>query len=198
MLRQRNRTRSGFVPVAAEVLEHRALLSAGAAAAHSASQHATAVHSASHAPDIQPDKGFSGSVIALIGINGVPVGAVPGQFSISNFKQQTGAKMTAHFSFSASGPSSSVSLKGSFSGTVALITPGGGSTLFVLTPTGGSIKLTEKTPAGTIKATAVPDGSPILVTLSNSTGALTAFGETDIFQAGSPAGLGGKLITIII
>lgn len=117
---------------------------------------------------------------------------------MGNVNPTLGGKLSAHFSFSKISNGNKVSITGSFKGSIVALTPqGGGVTLLTLASNGGSIKLSEKIGAVSIKATAVPNGSPILVTVSSSNSFLH-LGETDIFQPGSPAGLGGQLITIVI
>jgi len=192
----RTRLRQGFVPVAAEVLELRDLLSSAAAAVHGATHHAAIQQSADQTGAIAP-LAFHGTVNAAVAINSGTPKILPGQFSLSTVKLVNGAHVSGHFTFSLTSGASKISLKGKFAGTISGFGPVPGGTLCVLTPTGGSITLTSNLAGPTVKAKAVPGASVILLGLtpSNSFGSLAA---SDAFPAGSAGGLGGSTITILI
>jgi hypothetical protein len=182
------RQRQGFVPVAAEVLEGRALLSAGAAAAHAAQHHAV-----TQAHAVEPHA-FHGSVIAveLFGID--PPKNVPGSFSISNVKVALGAKMTAHFNSTLNLNGLKISLKATYIGTVNLITPQGQSTVLALTPTGGKLVLSEKG-AGVphVTATAISNGSTMHLTQQQ--GLFEQLTATYLFGPNEPLGFANQPIS---
>jgi len=194
---RRTACRSGFSPIAAEVLESRALLSSAAVAVHNATHHA-AIHQATPATDLTPQAGFHGTVNALVSFVGSPPGLIPGQFSISKINVVLGAKVTAHFAFSINSGGNKLSLKASFAGTVASFGAVPGGTLIALTPTGGSIVVTSKHAGSpTVKLTAIPNGSPVFVTV-NGANSFLGLGATDVFKAGTPGGLAGLPIAIVI
>jgi hypothetical protein len=120
---RRKSSASPLSSVAAEVLETRSLLSAGAASVHAAVNHAsltTAKAPAAPAPQID-----NVPVLASIAVKGTgTASAVPGTISVSYTSLQVGGQMSGTFSLS-QGPKSGggdyVTAKGSFSGHIASI-----------------------------------------------------------------------------
>jgi len=198
---QRKRLNGGFRPslIAAEVLETRALLSAGAAAVHAATHHLALHHAAGPAAESRPLATTHLQLGCAIFINEGGGQGVSGTVSFSKVTQALGAKFTAHFTFASKVFDGKQTLiKGTYVGTVSQIQPVGGGTVLNITPTGGSITMTVKT-AGSRpeKATAIPSDATIDLTL-NSDNTFSTLGTTDVFKPGSPAGLSGETIRILI
>jgi hypothetical protein len=133
-------------PVAAEVLESRSLLSAGAAAARAATQHAAALHDA--AP-IQPDTSLPG--LALADRNGGIATAFAGHFTSAQVHTTIGGKVNVKFTGTFLKGNTTETLKVSFSGKVSAEHPGIGTADFTLEPTGGAFTATAKTPGEATK-----------------------------------------------
>lgn len=128
---RRNRCDSFLVAIAAEVLETRALLSAGAATAHAAVQHAQAQALAPAAKtvfDIDVTTSVSGST------------HFSGAMTVSKVSVTPGAHITAHITVDL-GPHHT--LKGTISGQVQSSVVGAQSTTLTLSPGG---KLVERAP----------------------------------------------------
>jgi hypothetical protein len=107
--------------------------------------------------------------------------------------------VSAHFTFSLNSGGHKVSLKATFVGTIASFGPVGGKTLVHITPTGGSLVLTEKLPGHPAsKATAIPNGSDVLLALNTGTNTFFSMAATDIFKPGSPGGLSNQPVVIAI
>jgi len=189
MVRTRiQRQRQGFAPVAAEVLEVRALLSAGAAAAHAALHQA-----ALHGQTIQPD-GFHGHVGGLVSVaNGIP-GNIPGRVSLSKLTIDVGATVTAHVHLSQRTGGNFISVKGTFVGTIDSFGPQGGLTKIIISPTGGSIVFSGKEANQHISATAVPGATKIQLFLNQ--GNFVVLTGTDVFTASAPVNLANKPISL--
>jgi hypothetical protein len=184
------RQRQAFAPVAAEVLEVRSLLSAGAAAVHAAQHHAAA-----HVQTIEPH-GFHGNVNAAISIAGGLPSDFPGNFSLSNVKDVVGAKVTASFSFSISQGGATLAAKGKFAGTIQKIVGVGNDQFITLTPTGGSITFSSKDGKDHSKATAFSDGSLLHLTLEN--GIFKELTATNLFPPNATPPLNNKTVSIDI
>jgi hypothetical protein len=168
---RRVRDRQGCGFLAAEVLEHRALLSSAAAAVHRATHHAAigSVGDPADNPAVQaaPHAAFHATLPGRVSINGASATPVSAKFSIGNVNVVEGAKVTAKFSFSFASGGTTTTVKGSFVGTISAINPQPGITYIGITPTGGLITLTQKHKGvHTITAKAVSDGSPIGLQLS--------------------------------
>jgi hypothetical protein len=188
----RTRQRQGFVPVAAEVLELRDLLSSGAAAVHGAMHHA-AIQQAASPATVPAPRPFHGLASAVFSIDGGLETDLTGKISLSKVNLAVDSKISAHFTFSTTVDGIKATLKGSFVGTVFGSNPISTGTQIGITPTGGSVTLTEK--ALGLKAKAVPNGTLIELTLDANT-KYSTMGETDVFVAGSPLGLGGLTIKV--
>jgi len=197
---RRTRQRQELVPVAAEVLELRALLSSATAAVQGATHHAAVQQAANPAVHIAPQAAFHGLVQSSVSIAGAPPQLLPFTFSIGNVHVVLGAHVSARFSFSVTSGGNKVSLKGSLVGTIAAFGPiPGGKTLVTITPTGGSMVYSEKVPGHPLfKATAIPNGSPILLELTTATNAFERIGATDVFRPTAPGGLAGQPLVILI
>lgn len=129
-------------PVSAEVLETRALLSAGAAAVHQALSHqAAAVHDAGVTPQAGPVSALASIVLSAGG-----AGTLPGSFTSLKVGQSVGDK--ASFKFQGllnelGGKSTAGSL--SFTGKIIEVAGPAGSQTFTVTPRGGTFQLIDKT-----------------------------------------------------
>lgn len=128
---RRTRCNSITLPVAAEVLETRALLSAGAAAAHAAVQHAQAQALAPAAKTV-----FDIDVTTSVS----PSTHYSGTMTVSKVSVTPGAHITAHITVDL-GPHHT--LKGTISGQVQSSVVGAQSTTLTLSPGG---KLVERSP----------------------------------------------------
>jgi hypothetical protein len=140
--------------VAAEVLESRSLLSAGAAAVHAATQHAAALHPATHLSTQTKIPSFQGTVILVQ----TPAGGTPidvgANLSIASFSPQTDANVSANFKFSQKSGTFALSVTGTFKGKITAVNPlGGGYVEYDVQPV-GSLTIFE----GGQKFTASPDG----------------------------------------
>lgn len=191
--RQR-RQREGFVPVAAEVLETRNLLSNAAAAAHTVAQHAALQYSAETGAAVAPlAVQAGGTVFITVGNTGKQ--GLRGNVSVSSVNPAIGSHVTIHVSFSFQKGGVQESFKSSFTGKVQSTTPAFGATQFTIIPTGGKMVFTRSSPgAPTEKATAVPKGTPMLMVTTGT--ALLTFTATDVFKPGSADGLGGQPFTV--
>jgi hypothetical protein len=136
---------SVYSPIAAEVLEYRALLSAGAAAAHAATQHA-AGHDAAQ---IHPDTSLPGLAQAEK-TGGLP-SSFPGHFTSAQVHTTIGGKVNVKFIGSFQKGTSTETLKVSFSGKVSAVHNGIGTADFTVEPTGGAFTITIKTPGAATK-----------------------------------------------
>jgi hypothetical protein len=154
--RLRPRRSPQLVPVAAEVLQTRALLSAGSAV-HAAVNHAAVQTRAGETHALVPS-GFHVSQNATIQLNGGTPSLLPVKFSIS-IKPVVGSKVTAHASAKVPVPGGIGTLKATWIGTVHSLTPSGGATDFVITPTGGSIVIKINAGGEHQTATALPNGT---------------------------------------
>jgi hypothetical protein len=155
-LRRKNDCSLGL-PVAAEVLESRALLSAGAAAVHAATQHAAALHPATHHSTPTAMLSFKGTVIA----GQTPAGGTPNylgaNLSVASFSPQVGAKVSAHFNHVVKFGNAAATITGTFKGKITAVNSlGGGKFEFDVQET-GSVTIS----AGGEKTTAPPDGTPL-------------------------------------
>jgi len=155
-LRRKNECSLGL-PVAAEVLESRALLSAGAAAVHAATQHAAALHPATHHVTQAKIPSFQGTVLAgetLAG--GTPLfrGAT---LSVTSFSPQAGATVSAHFKHFFKSGNAQASITGTFKGKITNVIPlAGNGVEYDVQPIGSVTFL-----AMGQKFTATPDGTPL-------------------------------------
>lgn len=136
----------GSSPVAAEVLETRALLSAGAAAAHAATQHAAALH---YAAPIHPDTSLPG--LATVDRNGGIATAFAGHFTSAQVHTTIGGKVIVKFTGTFQKGATTETLKVSFSGKVSAVHPGIGTADFTVEPTGGGFTGTARTPGEATK-----------------------------------------------
>jgi hypothetical protein len=188
-LRPRPRRTPHFVPVAAEVLELRALLSSAGSAAHAAVNHAAvqthAIETGAGETHAVAPHGFHISQNAQIQLGGGSPGNVPVKFSISTLKSVVGSKVTAHASGVIITPGQRETIKATFTGTVQSVVPGAGYTNFAITPTGGNIVIKITGGGQKFTATALPNG-----TLSGASIFGTKFIDfhaTDLFTADSVA-----------
>jgi hypothetical protein len=108
------------IPVAAEVLESRSLLSAGAAAVHAATQHAAALHPAQHHSNQAKIPAFKGTVVAAETITGDPLGDYRGaDISVASFSPTVGANVSATFKIL----NGNISITGTFKGQITAVNP---------------------------------------------------------------------------
>jgi len=188
--RLRNRRGSSIVPVAAEVLETRALLSSGATAAHAAAHHA-AVQTQAIAPHA-----FKGLVIAKETIQGGIPENRGVSFSFPNFSQTNGTKVTAHMSSLLSGPGFKETIKATFIGTITNVQTVATKTTITLTPTGGNLNFTVISGGQHATLGAVPTATPMQLVLDG--GVFRSFSVTDVFKPNAPGGAANKTITFDI
>ena len=181
---------SSISPAAAEVLEARALLSAGAAAVHAATHHAAIQTQA-----VESLAPFHKTLTTLVTITDSPASSVAGNFSLSNVNAAVGSKVKASFSFPVSSGGTTFSIKGTFEGTVDSVQAAGGLTTLTLDPTGGSIAVTEKAGGQTFKATAFPDGTQVSLVFYN--GSFVRLGVSDRFPPSPTGPLAGKSISML-
>jgi hypothetical protein len=175
--------------VAAEVLEVRAQLSAGAAAVHAA-----LVHAALHTPAVKSPPVFQASAGAVIGITGHPSADAAGTAFIPHFTESVGSKVSLSFTFSFSDNGTPATVKGTFRGTVRQIDLSPPATIYGLDTTGGKATLTEKAGGKTIKATAIPAPSLSALVL-NDTG-LQQAAMVYTFSATAKGGFAGKTLNV--
>jgi hypothetical protein len=186
VLRRRQANFSLPFAIAAEVLEVRALLSAGAVSTHIAQRHAA---------DTFANMNKHAIADITLGTNTLPIAM--GILSMPTVKAQDGAKVTAHFSFSEPSGAATLSFKGTFQGKITSSTTQAGATKITINPTGGSIVMSEKaTGIKTVKVKAIPDGSSLELDLDASLGAVLRLQGTDVFPPGAP--FNGETITMLI
>lgn len=164
-LRRRNHTCLA-APVCAEVLEARALLSAGAAAVHQAQVHqASAVHDAG----ITPRDGHVPATDFFVLPSGGS-GLVPGQFTSLTIGKSIGNKVTFKFQgLLNEGGGNSVAAELSFTGKISNVSGPAVFRTFTVTPTGGTLLLTYKT-AGKVTATVSGQADPAPFTFTEVSG----------------------------
>lgn len=133
---------SSSYPLAAEVLETRALLS-GAAAVHAAVHHAATGHATPITPQAAQVPGT-----AAISLSPSIFGSVPGHFTTLKPGQKVGDKVTIKFQGAVSAPASET-FKVSFTGIITDVAGPAGSQIFTVAPKGGSFLLTITPPPGT-------------------------------------------------
>lgn len=149
-------------PMAAEVLETRALLS-GAGAVHAAVHHATTVHDTTITPQAVQVPG-SAAIILSPSIRGT----LPGHFTSLKPGQKVGDTVTIKFQGGVSGPANET-FKVSFTGKITDVAGPAGSQIFTVVPKGGSFLLTIKPPPGEgnlEKYAGKSDSTPFTVTES--------------------------------
>jgi hypothetical protein len=183
-------------PVAADVLEVRALLSSAASAAHAAVHHAELHSSTRETGAVAPPGFHAKEITAQIVIQTGQPQNVPVKFSLSRFNPVEGAKVTAHASASVVVAGNKFTLKATFVGTIHLVEVIGNSSEIAATPTGGSIAYSMKGPSGNFKATALPDGFDLIVDLNG--GNFTSFNTIDAFPANAPPGFANQTIEFIV
>jgi hypothetical protein len=188
---RRTRSESFSVPCAAELLESRALLSAGATAVHVAT-HGAAIPTQA----IEPHT-FHATVIAAVNINNSGGTMFPGfgKLTLSKITPTDGSKVTAKVSFPAGGPSHE-SLTATFTGTISTISVVGPDTFIALDPTGGSLTLKAKSGGHSITAKALPDASEWHLVLQN--GEFHLVSEDYAFIPTAPGGLATLPISILV
>jgi hypothetical protein len=187
------RQRQGVLPVAAEVLEVRSMLSAGAAAAH-----AVAHRAAEHVRTIEPHK-FNGPLNVQIQVGVGTPEVFPGTFSLSNVKLAVGAKVTAHVLVTETSNGITSSFKGTFQGSISKITTNVGNNFITVTPTGGSIVYTQREPGTkTFIAKAFPTATPMQLVLVSSTGEFATLKVTELFPSTAPGLFANQTITMNI
>jgi hypothetical protein len=183
------------IPLAADVLETRALLSGATAAAHAAVHHAETLASAVASPSALQPPGFkSSSSAAGVQIGAGPVQQIQFKFSISSFHVALDAKVTAHASANFTLGGSHFHLKLTVLGTVHTVSTVGGSTLIHIHPTGGSFLFKQSGPSGHVSATAFPNGNEPLIVVNNPSLAFDALEVTDTFPSTAAGGLANQPI----
>lgn len=155
---RRTRSFSFFPIVAAEVLETRALLSAGASAAHAAVQHA-------HAHAISPAAKTVFEIDVTTSVSGS--NHFPGTMTVSKVSVTPGAHITAHVTVNL-GPHHT--LKGTISGQVQSSVVGAQSTTLTLSPGG---KLVERAPGIKPSHIFLPSSTPTSLSFFNGTQIVT-------------------------
>jgi hypothetical protein len=163
----RRRTDTASPPIAAEVLEARSLLSAGAAAVHQAALHAA------HTAELTPNLTLHPVVTPQATVSGQKFTGPPAKsFSITQVSLTPGSIVKVHAAFTILSQNIPVSFNGSFSGKVLSSGPFLNLTKVDVVPTGGSI-VERLTLAGKkIRETFIPQGTVAAVFL-------TAQGEFD-------------------
>lgn len=132
----RRSTDRGSLPcmAAAEVLEMRALLSAGAAAVHQATVHAV------HPGELTPNTTLHPVVVPQVTVqNSVFTGPKATSFSISQPSLTAGSAVKMQAAFTVLINNAPISFKATFSGKVLSSGPFLGGTEILVTPTGGSL-----------------------------------------------------------
>jgi hypothetical protein len=198
MMSPRLRVRRPFesFPLAADLLETRALLSSATAAAHAAVHHAADLTSPAASPAALQPPGFkSSSIRAGVQVGANPIQPVDFRFSISSFKVALDAKVTAHASANFTQAGSHFILKLTVLGTVHDLQTNGGSEILHLTPTGGSFVFRKNGPSGHVSATAVPKGNEPLIVLNFPGFGFDLLQVTDTFPAKAPIGLANQPVT---
>jgi hypothetical protein len=154
---------------AAEVLEVRSLLSAGAAAVHQAAMHAA------HAGELTPNTTLHPVVTPQLSAGGQTfTGPTATSFSISQPSVTPGAVVKMHAAFTIIIDAIPVSFKGSFSGKVLSSGPFLGGTKIEVTPTGGSLVSHFVEAGKKLTETFVPQGT-VAEILLNSQGVFVDF-----------------------
>jgi hypothetical protein len=162
MYRMRRRNGASMLsPVAAEVLEGRALLSAGAAAAHAAVHHAQ-VHQIVPLHDSGIDPATAKPIgVAEVSKNGGTAFPFPGKFTTVKLQSFIDGKVTVKFQSTIKNPGETDVLKLSFTGTVTAIQGVGNTTTFTVQPGGGTLLSTQKRPGEhTTKITGTLESPP--------------------------------------
>jgi hypothetical protein len=181
-------------PVAAEVLESRALLSGSAAAVHAAMQHATALHSARQHAAPSPNLSFQGTAsLGELIVANTPIyfGA---KVSIPSFAPTAGSPFSAKFQVGFKNSSETLSIKGTFKGTISqVLPPVGGITEIHVVPTVGTVTFSEVIPGHQYKYTATTDGSFFIVHCHDTY--FTELAAVNDFSASAPFGLANKGVT---
>jgi len=176
--------------VAAEVLEARSLLSAGAAAAHAA-LHAAGTHQAPHPAAQIPVQAFHGSVIGQVSPGADTPTLYPFKLSVSTINVAVNAKVTVQASYSLKILGTSVTFKATYTGVIQSFATVGEVTKIQLSPTGGSFTETVKTPGKPIEtASAFSNGSPMQINVAGAQ--FFEFQATDVFPPSAPGGLANE------
>jgi hypothetical protein len=164
-LRRRTDTCLG-TPVSAEVLEKRALLSAGAAAVHQAQVHqASAVHDAGLTP-----RAGDLTATAFIDLPTGGSGLVPGEFTSLTIGKSIGNKVSFKFQgLLNEGGGNSVAGNLSFTGKISNVSGPAVYRTFTVTPTGGTFLLTYKT-AGKVTSIVSGQADPAPFTFTELSG----------------------------
>jgi hypothetical protein len=170
------------IPVAAEVLESRALLSAGAAAVHAATQHAAALHPATHHSTQTTIPSFQGSVITAFAAAGGAPTYMGADLSVSSFSPTTGASMSAHFKHFIKSGNLASAITGTFKGKITAVNPLGGSNVEYDVQDVGSLTFSGMGQ----KFTAAPDGP---LKLYSSGGLFDELKVSVVFPASAGGGL---------
>jgi hypothetical protein len=170
----------GYAPVAAEVLELRSLLSAGAA---------QAVHhgdSAFSRGGVSPAVTLTNyAVTTQVSDSVIPdVFDFPAVVSIGPVPLKVGARVVSQFSANFVEGPEHVTIKGTITGRVQSWTPQGNNTAFTLVP-GGSLHVhVTGGPPGTSSYSIRPAGSPLTIDIDGTTGAFVSL-QTD-FKNSNP------------
>jgi len=176
---------AGLIPVAAEVLEVRALLSSSAAAVH---HHG---HGHGHA-----QTHFNGPATAAVTIGAnTPVDAA-GTYQMNNVKFTTGSQMTAHFHFTGDINGHQVNLQGTFLGKIASSVVNGSTTTITVNPHGGSLFYSDTFNGTTSSGKAFPNGTQMQLVFVN--GAFSSLTVTDAFSASASPSLANQTISLAI
>jgi hypothetical protein len=199
---RRKPVESSPIPVAAEVLEARSLLSAGAAAAHAAQRHhQAAVPEPALEPFSAKVKGFGEVLIpslkidvSLSGSFTPPKAALPAGSTLP-----VGSKVKISFSFSTDNGGLKLSLKGTFQGTVTKSVVAGELIQSTVSPTGGKLVYTEKQPGHkTLTAKGAPDGTTSQLFQEVSDGSFENLAVIDAFIPTAPAGFVNQSVEVSI
>jgi len=182
---RRTRPSAGLIPVAAEVLEVRALLSSSAAAVH---HHG---HGQGHA-----QTHFNGPATAAVTIGAnTPVNAA-GTYQMNNVKIVDGSQMTAHFHFTGDINGHQVNLQGTFLGKIASSLVNGTTTTVTVNPHGGSIRYSDTFNGTTSSGKALPNGTQMTLVFEN--GVFSSLTVTDAFGASASPSLANQTISLTI
>jgi hypothetical protein len=176
----------GVVPVAAEVLEMRALLSAGAAAVHHHG-HGHGGHAQTH---------FNGPATAAVSIAGGTAVDAAGTYQMNNVKVVDGSQVTAHFHFSGDVNGHQINLQGTFLGKIASSLVNGTTTTVTVNPHGGSITYSDTFNGTTASGKAFPNGTQMQLVFVN--GVFSSLTVTDAFAASASPSLANQTINLVI
>lgn len=203
------RSRSAyFSPLAAEVLDTRAMLSGATAAVHAA-VHYAAVQNQPAPPAPSPAAAQQPAITAhlsahgTLSINKVVQPASPtGKLTVNYANLGVATTVKATFSLSQTVSGAKVTVKGSFTGTISSFQIVNHAVIYNMHTTAASVTITGKDNGShPIKATArynPADSASGFVMVTDSANVVLGVGAVLTFQPGSPNGLSGEQLALLI